>query len=158
MLGQTDRGLPLLEQALSALEVMGHRFGQALFLVPLGEAHRLAGQHADALKYAMRALATAREGGQRRGEANALHLLGEIAVCTEAAEPAEAHYRDALALATELGLYPLVARCHHGLGSLYLRAGQPDQARDQLAIATMMYREMGMRSGNLPELAIVSEG
>jgi predicted ATPase len=158
MLGQTDRGLPLLEQALSALEVMGHRFGQALFLVPLGEAHRLAGQHADALKYAMRALATAREGGQRRGEANALHLLGEIAVCTEAAEPAEAHYRDALALAMELGLYPLVARCHHGLGSLYLRAGQPDQARDQLAIATMMYREMGMRSGNLPELAIVSEG
>src|SRR6185312_8589245 len=38
LLGRTAEGIPLLEQALSAFEKMGHRFGQSLFLVPLGEA------------------------------------------------------------------------------------------------------------------------
>ena len=34
-------------------------------------------------------------------------------------EPAEAHYRQALALAEELGMRPLQAHCHLGLGRLY---------------------------------------
>lgn len=144
-LGQTDRGLPLLEQALGDLEAMGHRFGQALFLVPLGEAHLLAGQHDDALKYAGRALAMARESGQRRGEASALRLLGDVLVRSAPAEHAETHYRDALAIALDLGLSSLVARCHHDLGNLYRRAGQLDQAHDQLTTATALYREMGMQ-------------
>ena len=74
---------------------------------PLGEAYMLAGRHEDAFIYATRALAMARESGQRRGEANALHLLGEVAVHTEPAEHAECHYRDALALALEIELRPL---------------------------------------------------
>ena len=40
---------------------------------------------------------------------------------------AEAHYRAAMALATELGMRPLVAHCHLGLGKLYRRTG--DQRR-----------------------------
>ena len=87
----------------------------------------------------------ARESGQRSGEAGALHLLGEASVCDNSPEHAEGHYREALALAMELEMRPLVARCHHGLGKLYLRASQPDQARDQLTAATTMYREMDMR-------------
>ena len=42
---------------------------------------------------------------------------------------------------------PLVARCRQGLGSLYARAGKLDQARDHLAAAIAMYRDMGMLSG-----------
>ena len=34
-------------------------------------------------------------------------------------EPAEAHYQQALALAEELGMRPLQAHCHRGLGTLY---------------------------------------
>lgn len=40
---------------------------------------------------------------------------------------------------------PLAAHCHHGLAKLYLRASQPDRARDQFIAATTMYREMDMR-------------
>ena len=39
---------------------------------------------------------------------------------------------------------PLVAHCHLGLGKLYRRTGQREQAREHLTIATTMYREMGM--------------
>jgi hypothetical protein len=40
---------------------------------------------------------------------------------------------------------PLVAHGHFGLGKLYPRTGQRDQAREHLTTATMMYREMDMR-------------
>lgn len=145
LLGRTADGLPLLEQALTVFEKMGHRLAQALFLVPLGEAYMRAGRPADALEFARRALTLARESGQRSGEAGALHLLGEASACDDSREHAEGYYLEALALAAELNMRPLVARCHHGLGKLYLRANQPDQARDQLTTATTMYREMDMQ-------------
>ena len=39
---------------------------------------------------------------------------------------------------------PLVAHCHAGLGKLYRRTGQREQAQEHLTTATTMYREMGM--------------
>jgi hypothetical protein len=39
---------------------------------------------------------------------------------------------------------PLVAHCHLGLGKLYRRTGQREQAQEHLTTATAMYREMGM--------------
>jgi hypothetical protein len=56
----------------------------------------------------------------------------------------EAHYRQALALASELRMRPLVADCHLGLGKLYRRTGKREQAQEHLTTATTMYREMGM--------------
>jgi hypothetical protein len=40
---------------------------------------------------------------------------------------------------------PLVAHCHLGLGKLYRRTGKDEQAREHLALAATMYREMDMR-------------
>jgi hypothetical protein len=39
---------------------------------------------------------------------------------------------------------PLVAHCHLGLGKLHRRTDKRKQAREHLARATTMYREMGM--------------
>jgi hypothetical protein len=39
---------------------------------------------------------------------------------------------------------PLIAHCHLGLGKLYGRMGQREQAQEYLTTATTMYREMGM--------------
>jgi class 3 adenylate cyclase/tetratricopeptide (TPR) repeat protein len=79
--------------------------------------------------------------------AHALHLLGDIATHPDRfdAERAEAHYRKALALAEPRGMRPLIAHCHLGLGKLYWRTGTRDQARENLATATTMYREMDMK-------------
>ena len=59
-------------------------------------------------------------------------------------EQAEAHYRQALALAEELGMRPLLAHCHLGLGTLYAKIGQREQARAELSTAIDLYRAMEM--------------
>jgi tetratricopeptide (TPR) repeat protein len=79
--------------------------------------------------------------------AHALHLLGDIATHPDRfdAERGEAHYSQALALAEPRGMRPLVAHCHLGLGRLYRRTGDRQQAQEHLTAATTMYREMDMR-------------
>ena len=74
-------------------------------------------------------------------------MLGDIAAHPDRVEvdSAEAHYRQALALAEELGLRPLMAHCHLGLGALYRRAGTRPQAREHLTTARTMFGEMDMR-------------
>ena len=48
-------------------------------------------------------------------------------------------------MAEELGMRPLVAHCHLGLGKLYRSTGKREQAQEHLTAATTMYREMDMR-------------
>ena len=119
---------------------------QALCRLPLGEAQLLAGRLEEAQALAEQALALAREHQERGHEAYALRLLGDIAARHESPErdQAEAHYRQALTLADELGMRPLVAHCHLGLGTLYLKIGRPEQARAELSAAIALYRAMEM--------------
>jgi Flp pilus assembly protein TadD len=76
----------------------------------------------------------------------ALRLLGDIAARRgpPASDQAEVHYRQALALAEELGMRPLVAHCHLGLGTLYARIGRRAEARAALSTAVELYRAMEM--------------
>ena len=47
-------------------------------------------------------------------------------------------------MAHEMGMRPLIARCHQGLGLFYRRMGKRKKAREHLTTATRMYREMDM--------------
>jgi len=49
-----------------------------------------------------------------------------------------------MALAEELGMRPLLAHCHLGLGSLYAKTGHPEPAHAELAAAITLYRAMDM--------------
>ena len=110
------------------------------------EASLLAGRREEARAGAARALALARAQQERGHEAWALRLLGDIAARCEPPEVALGahHYRQALALAEELGLRPLQAHCHRGLGTLYAKTGQQEQARTALSTAIEMYQSMDM--------------
>jgi tetratricopeptide (TPR) repeat protein len=79
-------------------------------------------------------------------EAGVLFVLGQIAAQREPPEVeiAETYYRQAIALAEELGLRPLLGRSHLGLGTLYRRTGKRPQAQQHLITATAMFRDMGM--------------
>ncbi len=55
------------------------------------------------------------------------------------------HYATSLSLAKELGMRPLVAHCHLGLGNLYSRTGRHPESREWFRIAAGMYLEMGMQ-------------
>ena len=120
---------------------------QALYRLSLGEAHMLAGRLEAAHDLAEGAMALTRRHQERGNQAYALRLLGEIAARREPPDvaQAEAHYQQALALAKELGMRPLLAHCHLGIGKLYRRTGKPEHAREHLTTAATMYREMGMR-------------
>ena len=144
--GRLTEALPLLEQGVSTADSLRLVSSQSLRLAWLGEAHLLAGQPDRATEAAERALALARGHKERGNEAQALWLLGEVAARRDAhdLEPADFHYREALALAEALEMRPLVAHCHLGLGSLYRRATKPERAREHLSIATGMLRDMGM--------------
>ena len=119
---------------------------QALRLSTLGEAHLRAGRLEEARTLASRALDHSRTHQERGREAYALRLLGDIATHRDPPEIEEADtsYRQALALAEELGMRPLVAHCYHGLGTLYAKTGQREQAHVELAAAIDLYRTMEM--------------
>ena len=73
-------------------------------------------------------------------------LQGEVTAHREPpeAEQVETHYRQALALTEELGMRPLQAYCHLGLGSLYGKMGRREQARAHLSTTIELYRAMDM--------------
>ena len=144
--GRTADALPLLEQAVEQALAMGFMIDHARRVVWLGEAYLLAGRLDEAYTQAQRALEFSRAHQERGHEAYALRLLGEIAAQREPpeAEQAEAHYQQALALAEALGMRPLTAHCHRGLGMLYRQVGRAQQARAALGMAIELYRAMEM--------------
>jgi tetratricopeptide (TPR) repeat protein len=144
--GRLADAVPLLTQTLEQLTALERVDFQARCYLSLGEAHMLAGHLDDAHTLAERALTHARTYKEHGNETYALRLLGEIAAHREPpdAAQAEAHYRQALALAEELGMRPLQAHCHRDLGTLYAATGQREQARAELLAALALYREMAM--------------
>jgi tetratricopeptide (TPR) repeat protein len=144
--GRVDEAVRLLERVLEQTASSGRIGGQVLLLFTLGEAHLHAGHLEEAQALAERALALVRERQEHGHEAYALRLLGDIAAQHDPPqiESAEASYRQALALADELGMRPLQAHCHRGLGTLYATIGQREQARIALATAVEMYQSMAM--------------
>jgi tetratricopeptide (TPR) repeat protein len=144
--GRLAEALPLLEQAVEHCAATKHMNFYPLFVAHLGEAYLLAGRIADASQQARQALERSRDLKQRGHEAYALRLLGEIAAQRRPpdAEAAAATYRHAMTLADELGMRPLAAHCHLGLGTLYARTRRREQARAELSAAMALYRAIDM--------------
>jgi tetratricopeptide (TPR) repeat protein len=115
--------------------------------VSLAESCLLGGRLDEASQLASRDLERARAQKSRAWEAWALHVLGCAAAEREPSDARAAQHQhgQALALAEDLGMRPLAARCHLALGKLYLRTGSRQEAQEHLTTAISMYREMDMR-------------
>jgi class 3 adenylate cyclase/tetratricopeptide (TPR) repeat protein len=144
--GRLAESLMLLEELGRDDLRSGALFSYSINLRRLSAGYLHAGRIDEAWQHANQALDLARQQHARGHEALALHQLG--AVHTHADPPdaaqAETHYQQALALADELGMRPLVAHCHLGLGTLYAKTGPREQARAELSTAVTMYRAMEM--------------
>ena len=145
--GRLDEARGLLRDALeqSALMRLGVFYSQMVMW--LAEAQLLAGAIGEAADLAEEALASTRERKERGLEAWALRLAAEVTALREPLDlrRPEDLYQQAMALAEKLGTPALIARCHLGLGMLYRRAGQPEEADASLGIAAGLFRSMGMR-------------
>jgi tetratricopeptide (TPR) repeat protein len=144
--GRLAEGRALLEEAISEGIRTGALFGHAFRVAWLSEVYRLAGHGEEAWQHAHQALALARQHKERGNEALALYQLGTVQAHADPVdvEQAAAHYQQALALAEELGMRPLLAHCHRGLATLYAKIGQREQARTELSTAIEMYQSMEM--------------
>ena len=144
--GRLAEGRTLLEEASSESVRTGALSHHSLLLAWLSEVCRLAGHGEEAWQHACQALDLARQLKARGDEAHALHQLGVVQAHADPpdTEQVEAHYQQALALAEELGMRPLQAHCHLGLGRLYGQTGRGEQARTALTTAIDLYRAMAM--------------
>jgi tetratricopeptide (TPR) repeat protein len=143
--GRAAEALPLLGQAMEQLSFSAQR-GSSDEVLRLGAAYFLAGRLADVIPLAERALVLSRDCKERGTQAWALRLLGEIWVHRDPPEIQQAAdcYRQALALAAELGMRPLQAHCHRGVGTLSVKLGRWEDARAELATAIELYRALDM--------------
>jgi class 3 adenylate cyclase/tetratricopeptide (TPR) repeat protein len=144
--GRIADAMPLLTRALEQAMATERVEPQVFCRLFLGEAQVLAGHLEEAHTLTEYTLALARERQERGNQAYALRLLGEVARRREPpdVDQATAHYHQAQALAEELGMRPLQAHCHHGLGTLYAATGQHEQARTELSTAIALYHDMEM--------------
>jgi tetratricopeptide (TPR) repeat protein len=144
--GAVEEGLQSIKDGVQAQTAIGVRAGLASPVSLLSDALLVANRLDEAAAEAERARGLAADCGERRGDATFHQLMGDIAARRDppAIELAEASYRQSVALATELGLRPIVAHCRRGLGTLYQRMGRSEQAKQHLDTAATMYREMGM--------------
>jgi class 3 adenylate cyclase/tetratricopeptide (TPR) repeat protein len=144
--GRLAEALPLLEESVERAAAVKLKANHSLRLARLAEAHARAGRAESAFPVAAQALDLAQEHRERGHEAHVHRLLAFIEVGRD--EPildrAEDGYRKALALAEQLGMRPLQAHCHLGLGHLHHRRGDATAAAAALGVARELFRAMGM--------------
>ena len=145
--GRRADGIVLLREAIDLAAHMRIGYDEAPTAAWLSEAHLLEARRDEAVSQAQRQVDRSRQCGHRGHEAYGLRALAEVAARFDPheVETAKDYYHRALTLATELGMRPLVAHCHRGLGRLYERTGKSEQAREHLTTAVTMYHESGMR-------------
>jgi tetratricopeptide (TPR) repeat protein len=116
------------------------------WLTLLGEGYLLLGQSEEALDRAGRALELTRKRGERGNEGWSLRLTADALSVLRPRSQLEIadSYRSALAIAEELGMAPLRAHCHLGLGRLEKRARRPAEAARHHGIARQLLEAMGM--------------
>jgi tetratricopeptide (TPR) repeat protein len=144
--GRLAEATPLLTRVMEQVTALERVDLQARCSLSLGKAQLLAGHLGEAQALAEQALAQARDHEERGNQAYALRLLGDIAAQREPPDldQATAHYRQALALADELGMRPLYAHCRFGLGAVSIKTAQREQACAELSAAIELYRALEM--------------
>jgi tetratricopeptide (TPR) repeat protein len=136
--------IAILKEAVQTATGMGLMVDQSMRLVHLAEAYLHAGQTEQAASIAHLALQSAQDYNQRGAGAWTQWLLGEIQSRAGSLETSEGHYGRGMAVASELGMTPLVAHCHLGLGTGHGRANKGEQAREHLVKAAGLYRSLEM--------------
>ena len=146
LLGCAYALLGCVTEALTLLEAARALDTWVIYLASLGEAYLLLGRAAEASDLAQQTLAYSRARQRHGTQAQALWLLGRIAMQHDLPRIREAqtHYQQALALAEARGMHPLQAHCHLGLGTLYTTTGQRQQAQAALSAAMALYCAMDM--------------
>ena len=145
--GRAAAGVELVERGVAEARRMGRLGRLSLIVTHQGEAYLFAGRREDAEREGERALQLALERGERGNQVYAHRLLGNAAAEDDPprVDIARHHYGAGLALAETLGMRPLLARCHLGLGRLERQLGNSGAARRHLGAATELFEALQMK-------------
>src|SRR5262249_24480189 len=134
VLGSAYAATGRVGEALPVLDLAKNRVRLSFLRGQLAQGYLLIGKLEEAATLAVRALDFSRRHAERGNEARALYVLGEIASYDDSLDvnKAVAHYQQAMALAEELRMRPLIAHCHVGLGKLYRRGKKIKQAEEKI--------------------------
>jgi tetratricopeptide (TPR) repeat protein len=135
--GRVAEGVRLLEDGVARAGALRILSRHALRLTWLAEGY-LRAERAEAAATVREAHRLASMHGEKGYAAGAQWMLGEVT-----GDPRL--YADALAAASALGMRPLEALCHLGLGTVARRAGDGAPAKEELTTAVGLLREMDMR-------------
>lgn len=152
LLGHPDHAVPILQEAVRPQEASFSPVSSGYPLTALAEVYRLKGDTKEAIRNAEEALSIFSQREERGFAAWALYYMAKIKSedKSEQIQHAIQTYRQAMEQARGLGMRPLVAHNHLGLGQVYIKKGEPRKARSELMAAIDLYRSMGM-SFWLPE-------
>ena len=143
---QFKEALTLLEECRKSSHFM-QSLWHVMLGIEMGDAYLQIGQVDDAERIARQTLEISQHQRGRGSEAGARRLLGEVVANRDSAqlETAMSHYQQALTVAKELGMRPLIAHCHLGLGKVLAKTEQIEQARDHLTNASTLFQSMSMQ-------------
>lgn len=151
---RVDEAIVLLEETERESTRMHRMSGLAMTFVRLGEAYLRKLRTAEAERCAQRALMLSRKHGERGNEAYAQRLLGEIgATDPPLFDACQTNFLQALQRAEELGLRPLAAQCHLGLGKRYRWIAQQASAEQHLDAAAALFTDLGLKFTHVEEQA-----
>jgi DNA-binding SARP family transcriptional activator len=160
--GRLEEAVAMTAEGMARIETMQYFRARPKYLEMQGMVMLAAGRRDEAERSAMAALASAQEQAERGHEGWALRLLGELA-CHQTppdVDRAATYYGQAEAIARELCMRPLRARCHLARAELYASTGKSDAARGELAVANELFAAMAMtgwkRRGNALEVRLTS--
>jgi tetratricopeptide (TPR) repeat protein len=130
--GEAERGLALIEEGVATGHQTGAVFGTAMTLIWLARAHAALGRPDEGLE----SLAQARElielTGERVYEAELNRAHGDLLAATGAADAAERHYREALAVAQGQHARLLELQAATGLARLLVQQRRGTEAGEVL--------------------------
>ena len=129
-LGHPNEGASLIRKALAAYRANGPLVWVTFFLTWLAEAQALGGALAESLRTLDEALTVNPD--ERCWRPETLRLRGEIRRRQGEEEPAEADFRDAIALAREMSAKALELRAATSLARLWRDQGRRAEARNIL--------------------------
>jgi class 3 adenylate cyclase/tetratricopeptide (TPR) repeat protein len=144
--GQIQDGLQLLQEAVAMDRSDEARTTHAFALTALAEASLLAGDIEKALTHVTASLRQAVRFQERGEEAYARWLHATIlSVRGDCSQAAGRMFVDAAELAAELGMKPLLAHCHLGLGDLDLSRAVPPERSARRERGLRLLETLGMR-------------
>jgi hypothetical protein len=144
--GMPSKGIPLLDRAVQKSAADKKLCSQSLRIGWLAEAELIAGNALRAETLSGEGLVLAKRYGERGIQAHLHRILGDIASATSNGDPSAAlsQYRQALAIAEELSMRPLEARCHYAIGELLAARNGEQAGHHHKEMATRLFTAMGI--------------